>query len=97
MFFPQIDYERVYNTKGYFHYLTTLVLLDPCVVMGEKISPTVTHACSKRQLKWVLSAWGYNWATQSPGDINMEAWSSRLEVGLMTPPCKKSTVRKPKM
>jgi hypothetical protein len=28
-----------------------------------------------------LGAWGYNWATQSPGDINMETWSSRLGVG----------------
>jgi hypothetical protein len=44
-------------------------------------SPTVAHACRKRRLKWVLGAWGYNWATQSPGDINMETWSSRLGVG----------------
>jgi hypothetical protein len=33
------------------------------------------------QYKWVLGAWGYNWATQSPEDINMETWSSRLGVG----------------
>jgi hypothetical protein len=39
------------------------------VVTGEKNSPTVAHACRKRRLKWVLGAWGYNWATQSPGDI----------------------------
>jgi hypothetical protein len=51
------------------------------VVTGEKNSPTVAHACHKRRLKWVLGAWGYNWATQSPGDINMETWSSRLGVG----------------
>jgi hypothetical protein len=38
-------------------------------------------ACRKRRLKWVLGAWGYNWATQSPGDINMESWSSKLGVG----------------
>jgi hypothetical protein len=48
------------------------------VVAGEKNSPTVTHACRKRRLKWVLGAWGYKWANQSPGDINMETWSSRL-------------------
>jgi hypothetical protein len=42
------------------------------VVTGEKNSPTVTR---------VLGAWGYNWATQFPGDINMETWSSRLGVG----------------
>jgi hypothetical protein len=48
---------------------------------GEKNSATVAHACRKRRLKCVLSAWGYKWATQSPGDINMETWSSRLGVG----------------
>jgi hypothetical protein len=53
---------------------------DPRVVTGEKNSPTVAHACRKRRLKWVLGAWGYNWATQSPGDI-METWPSRLGVG----------------
>jgi hypothetical protein len=52
------------------------------VVTGEKKSPTVAHACRKRRIKWVLGAWGYyNWATQSPWDINMETWSSRLGVG----------------
>jgi hypothetical protein len=40
------------------------------VVTREKNSPTVAHACHRRCLKWVLGAWGYNWATQSPGDIN---------------------------
>jgi hypothetical protein len=44
----------------------------PRVVAGEKNSPTVAHACCKRRLKWVLGAWGYNWATQSPEDVNME-------------------------
>jgi hypothetical protein len=48
---------------------------------GEKNSFTVASACRKGRLKWVLGAWGYNWATQSPGDINMETWSSRLGVG----------------
>jgi hypothetical protein len=51
------------------------------VVTGEKNSPTVAHACRKRRLKWVIGASGYNWATQSPGDINRETWSSRLGVG----------------
>jgi hypothetical protein len=42
---------------------------------------------------------GYNWATQSPGDINIETWSSRLGVGRGAddPTPEKSTVRKPKM
>jgi hypothetical protein len=51
------------------------------VVTGEKNSPTVAHAYHKRRLKWVLGSWAYNWVTQSPGDINMETWPSRLEVG----------------
>jgi hypothetical protein len=46
--------------------------------------PTVTHACHKRRLKWVPSAWGYIWATLSPGVINTEVWSSRLVVGRWT-------------
>jgi hypothetical protein len=35
--------------------------------------PLPPVACRKRRLKWVLGAWGYNWATQSPGDINMKS------------------------
>jgi hypothetical protein len=46
--------------------------VDPRVVTGEKNSPTVAHACRKRRLEWLLGAWRYNWATQSPGDINIE-------------------------
>jgi hypothetical protein len=42
---------------------------------------TISHACRKRRLKWVPGTWAYNWAFQSPGDINMETWSSRLGVG----------------
>jgi hypothetical protein len=64
----------------------------PLVVAEEKNSPTVAHACHKRRLNWVLGAWGYNWATQCPGDINMETWFSRLRVGVGL-----TTVRKPKM
>jgi hypothetical protein len=30
----------------------------PCVVTGEKNSPTVAHVCRKRRLKWVLGSWG---------------------------------------
>jgi hypothetical protein len=48
---------------------------------GNKNSPTVTHACRKRRLKWVPGARGYNWATLPLGDINTEAWSSRMGVG----------------
>jgi hypothetical protein len=58
------------------------VIMDNCgriLLLFPTNSPTVAHACRKRRLKWVLGAWGYNWATQSPGDI--ETWSSRLGVG----------------
>jgi hypothetical protein len=41
--------------------------------LGSKNSPTVTHACRKRRLKWV--------ATLPLGDINTEAWSSGMGVG----------------
>jgi hypothetical protein len=51
---------------------------------GLKNSPTVTHACRKRRLKWVPSVWGYSWATLSPRVINTETWSSRLGVGHWT-------------
>jgi hypothetical protein len=57
------------KTPSYTKYLK---IKAPRVVTGEKNSPTVAHACHKRRLKWVLSAWEYNWATQFPGDINME-------------------------
>jgi hypothetical protein len=43
---------------------------------GNKNSPTVTHACLKRRLKWV--------ATLPLGYINTEAWSSGMGVGRET-------------
>jgi hypothetical protein len=49
---------------------------------GLKNRPTVTHACRKRGVKWVPSAWGYIWDTLSPGVIS--TWSSRLGVGRWT-------------
>jgi hypothetical protein len=36
-------------------------------------NPTVTHACRKRRLKWVV--------TLPLGDINTEAWSSGVGIG----------------
>jgi hypothetical protein len=63
-----------------FKYIGVKVRISQCGDR-EKNSPTVAHACRKRQLKWVLGAWEYNWATQSPEDINMETSSSRLGVG----------------
>jgi hypothetical protein len=37
---------------------------------------------SLRKLWNTPTSWGYTWATQSPRDINMETWSSRLGVGV---------------
>jgi hypothetical protein len=65
----------------FYEVITIAYANNPRVVTGEKNSTTVAHVCRKRRLKWVLGAWGYNWATQSPGDINMETCSSRLGVG----------------
>jgi hypothetical protein len=61
-----------------------LFTLNPVWWPKLKNSPTVTHACCKRRLKWVPSAWGYSWVTLSPGVINTETWSSRLGVGCWT-------------
>jgi hypothetical protein len=65
----------------FLHLLIHTVMLHPVWWPGLKNSATVTHACHKRRLKWIPSAWGYSWATLAPGVINTEAWSSRLGVG----------------
>jgi hypothetical protein len=94
------DVRNIYNRKPeYFKSYWPLYIYIPRLVTGEKNSPTVAHACHKRRIKLVFGGWGYNWATQSPGDMNMEIWFSRLGlgVGLTTPHRKKSIVRKPKM
>jgi hypothetical protein len=52
---------------------------NPCVG-AEKNNPTVP-LCRKRRQKGKPSAWEHSWATLSLGDINSEAWSSRLRVG----------------
>jgi hypothetical protein len=64
----------------------------------DKNSPNVAHACRKRRLKWVPSAWRYSWVTLSPGVTNAEAWSPGwgLGVGLTAPPRKNPVVRKSK-
>jgi hypothetical protein len=51
---------------------------------GLKNSPTITHVCYKRRMKWVPSAWGNGWATLSPEVTNTEVWSSGLGVGRWT-------------
>jgi hypothetical protein len=59
----------------YVPYTILFIEIKPSPVWwpGNKNSPTVTHACRKRRLKWV--------ATLPPGDINTEAWSSEMGVG----------------
>jgi hypothetical protein len=79
-FIEMVPYKcavRIFSHK----YLTYVTLVESLCGDGGKNSPTVARACHKRRLKWVLGAQGYNWATQSPGDVNMETWSSRLWVG----------------
>jgi hypothetical protein len=84
-----------YGTKSVFPFHKGSYV--PVWWLGNKNSPTVTHACRKRRLKWVPGAWGYNWATLPMEDINTEAWSSRVGVGrgATTLPCKKKIVEKP--
>jgi hypothetical protein len=57
---------------------------------GNKNSPTVTHACRKRWLKWV--------ATLPLGDVNTEAWSSGMGVGrgANNPTCIKKIEKPPR-
>jgi hypothetical protein len=59
------------------HFITSFGVLNrnkfPVWWPGNKNSPTVTHACRKRRLKWV--------ATLPLGDMNAEAWSSGMGVG----------------
>lgn len=52
---------------------------------------------SQRWLKWIPGVHEYSWATLSPGDINIEAWSTSLwlEMKLIPSPCKTTTVIKP--
>jgi hypothetical protein len=49
--------------------------------LEDKNGPNAAHACRKRRLLWVPSAWGYSWVTLSPGVTNTEAWTSRLGAG----------------
>jgi hypothetical protein len=49
------------------------IILFPVWWPGNKNSPTVTHACHKRRLKWV--------ATLSLGNINTEPWTCGMGVG----------------
>jgi hypothetical protein len=64
--------------------------LIPVWWLGNKNSPTVTHECRKRRLKWV--------ATLPLGYINTEAWSSGMGVGrrVQPYPVKKKIVEKPR-
>jgi hypothetical protein len=56
------------NSRSWFYRDNNIPVWWP----GNKNSPTVTHTCRKRRLKWV--------ATLPLGDINTEAWSSGMGV-----------------
>jgi hypothetical protein len=82
-FLPEDEGRPIFRNVAIFNVLRFLRLKTKQVSVWRqenKNSATAAHACRKRRLKWVPSAWGYNWAILSPGDINTEAWSSRLGV-----------------
>jgi hypothetical protein len=58
------------SSKNLFSYFNSE---SPVWSPGKKNSPTVTHVCRKRRLKWG--------ATLPLGDINTEDWSSGIGVG----------------
>jgi hypothetical protein len=82
----QVNKNIVFNKiRCHWNKIITLYCVhSPVWWPGFKNSPTVTHECRKRRLKWVPSPWGYSWATLSPRIINTETWSSRLGVGRWT-------------
>ena len=51
--------------------------------------PQVNYACRNRRLTCIPGGWGCRWTILYPGDINTEAWSTSLWLGVgMTPsPC----------
>jgi hypothetical protein len=51
------------------HILISLTGYFPRVVTGEKNSPTVTHACRKRRLKWVLPRLGLEHRASNPVSV----------------------------
>jgi hypothetical protein len=61
------------SSNLYFCYHIMLTCIIPVKFSLAKNSPTLTHACSKRRLKWVT--------TLPLGDINTEAWASGMGVG----------------
>jgi hypothetical protein len=61
------------HTKQQVNYSFIYFNLFPVWWPGNKNSPTVSHACRKRRLKWV--------AILPLGDINTEAWSFGMGVG----------------
>jgi hypothetical protein len=79
--YDEVPSELTITVEPLFSPMWTITMMGffPVWWPGLKNSPTVTHACHKRRLKWVPSAWGYSCATLSPG-----AWSSRLGVGSWT-------------
>jgi hypothetical protein len=88
-----IDYKKAYDSVK--REVIYNILLEFCIPkklvpvwwLGNRNSPTVTHACRKRRLKWV--------ATLPLGDINTETWSSGmgLGVGLQPYPVKRKLLR----
>jgi hypothetical protein len=77
------------------HYSGPVYVGNSHVVARNKNSPNTVHACPKRLPNWVLSILEYSWTTLSLGEINMEAWSTSLWLGvrLTLLPCKTAFVK----
>jgi hypothetical protein len=83
---PHTGRSRLHRCKYHFSLHTDIFSVPVYCYMlvwwlENKNSPTVNHVCRKRRLKWVPSDQGYNWVTLPLGDINTQAWSSRIGVG----------------
>jgi hypothetical protein len=63
----------------------------PELVWTKTLQKKFFRLCRGSNLE-LPSVRGYSWATLSPGDINMEAWSSSLGVRLTTSPFKNKFV-----
>jgi len=67
-------------------------ILTTRVVAWNKNSPNVVHACRKRRLNWIPSVRGYSWTTLSLEDMNTEAWSTGLWLGVRLTPTPSETI-----
>jgi hypothetical protein len=59
-----------------------ITFFTKCILLPSLQGPTLVGTGSGTpEVPELPCAWGYSWATLSPGVINTETWSSRLGVG----------------